>query len=63
MRRLGRRWVTLHRLVYGAALAGCLHSLWLVKADLREPLVYSAIAAALLAARLLPARRRDERGE
>jgi sulfoxide reductase heme-binding subunit YedZ len=54
MRRLGRRWVALHRLVYAAAVAGCVHFLWLVKADLREPLVYAAILALLLAARAWP---------
>ena len=54
MRRLGKRWVVLHRLVYGAAIAGCVHYLWLVKKDLREPLIYSAILALLLLARLLP---------
>lgn len=54
MRRLGRRWVVLHRLVYAAAVAGCLHYLWLVKADLLEPLVYSAILAVLLAMRVWP---------
>jgi sulfoxide reductase heme-binding subunit YedZ len=51
MRRLGRRWVVLHRLVYAAAVAGCLHFLWLVKADMLEPLVYSGILAVLLGAR------------
>jgi sulfoxide reductase heme-binding subunit YedZ len=62
-RRLGRRWVRLHRLVYLAAALAVLHFLWLVKADLREPLVYAAILALLLLARLLrppgprPARR------
>lgn len=52
MRRLGRRWVVLHRLVYAAAVAGCLHFLWLVKADTLEPLVYIGILALLLGARL-----------
>jgi sulfoxide reductase heme-binding subunit YedZ len=52
MRRLGRRWVVLHRLVYAAAVAGCLHFLWLVKADTREPLVYSGILVVLLGARI-----------
>jgi methionine sulfoxide reductase heme-binding subunit len=34
-----------------------LHFVWLVKADLAEPLVYAALLAALLAARWLPRRR------
>ena len=61
MRRLGRRWHALHRLVYAAALLGCLHFLWLVKADWREPVLYIAIFGALMAwrwrARPRPARR------
>jgi sulfoxide reductase heme-binding subunit YedZ len=59
MRRLGRRWVQLHRLVYVAAIAACLHYLWLVKADLREPAIYTAIVATLLALRSV---RRSGRG-
>ena len=52
VRRLGpQRWRKLHRLVYVAALCGALHYLWLVKADIREPLVYAAILAVLLAVR------------
>jgi sulfoxide reductase heme-binding subunit YedZ len=51
-RRLGKRWKQLHRLVYVAALGACVHFLWLVKSDLREPLVYSAIVAALLGIRI-----------
>ena len=51
MRRLGRRWVALHRLVYAAAVAGCLHFLWLVKADMLEPLAYGGILGVLLGAR------------
>jgi sulfoxide reductase heme-binding subunit YedZ len=51
IRRLGKRWVVLHRLVYVAAIAGCIHFLWLVKKDVREPLIYSAVLAALFAAR------------
>ena len=53
VRRLGPlRWRRLHRLVYAAGICGVLHYLWLVKADLREPLVYAGILAILLAARL-----------
>jgi len=59
IRRLGaRRWQRLHRLVYPAAIAGVLHFLWLVKADLREPLLYAALLALLLALRLPPLSRR-----
>ena len=52
MRRLGRRWQHLHRLIYPIALLGVIHFLWLVKKDLTEPLIYAAILALLLAARL-----------
>jgi sulfoxide reductase heme-binding subunit YedZ len=54
IRRLGRRWVQLHRLVYAAGLLAVVHFLWLVKADLREPLIYAGLLATLLAARLVP---------
>jgi len=53
IRRLGKRWVQLHRLVYAAAVAGCVHFIWLVKKDEREPLFYTALFTALLAARLV----------
>lgn len=52
VRRLGRRWQTLHRLIYPAAILGVLHFLWLTKADPREPLVYAIVLALLLALRL-----------
>lgn len=54
IRRLGRYWRRLHRIVYAAAIAGVLHFVWLVKADLREPLIYAGVLAALLGFRLLP---------
>jgi sulfoxide reductase heme-binding subunit YedZ len=57
-RRLGRRWLTLHRAVYAAGVLAAAHFVWLVKADLREPLLYAAVLAVLLAARWLPALRR-----
>jgi sulfoxide reductase heme-binding subunit YedZ len=58
MRQLGRRWQTLHRLVYVAAFLGCLHYAWQVKADLREPMLYFAILAFLLGWRWVRHRRR-----
>jgi sulfoxide reductase heme-binding subunit YedZ len=60
MRRLGRRWQKLHRLVYAAAILGCVHFWWQVKADIREPAIYAAIAAALLGWRFWRHRRRRQ---
>jgi sulfoxide reductase heme-binding subunit YedZ len=52
IRRLGgKRWQKLHRLIYFSAAAGVVHFIWLVKADLKRPLTYGAIFAALLAYR------------
>lgn len=41
-RRLGRNWARLHQGVYLAGLGGVMHYIWLVKADIREPLIYAA---------------------
>ena len=48
MRRLGRRWQQLHRLVYISALLGVLHFMWLVKADHREPAIYLGVLGVLM---------------
>src|SRR5256885_9032671 len=49
IRRLGgKRWRTLHRAVYFSAIAGVVHYYWLVKSDVRKPVLYGAIVAALL---------------
>ena len=53
MRRLGRRWGQLHRLVYVVAVLAVLHFWWLVKSDVREPAIYAAIACVLLGWRLV----------
>jgi methionine sulfoxide reductase heme-binding subunit len=53
VRRLGKRWQQLHRLVYVAAIAAVIHFYWLVKADIRRPVQYGAVLALLLAYRLL----------
>jgi len=52
IRRLGKRWTAIHRLIYVSATAGVIHYYWLVKADHRLPLIYAAILAALLAYRI-----------
>ena len=48
MRRLGRRWQRLHRLIYVITALGVWHYWWQVKKDIREPLVYAGLAAVLL---------------
>jgi len=58
MKRLGRRWQKLHRLVYVIAILGVWHFYWQVKLDTFEPLIYSAILAVLLGYRIW---RRHER--
>lgn len=66
IRRLGKRWQRLHRLVYAAAGLALLHFLWLVKApDIGRPLRYGAVLALLLVLRVpalskrLPAVKRE----
>ncbi len=49
IRRLGgRRWQRLHRLVYLAGAAAVIHYYWLVKSDVRLPLLYAGILCVLL---------------
>lgn len=53
VRRMGFvKWQRLHRLIYFAALAGVIHYYWLVKSDVRLPLMYGAILAILMLFRL-----------
>jgi len=54
IRRLGgKRWALLHRLVYVTGIAGVVHYWWLVKSDIRRPMIYGAIVATLLGFRLV----------
>jgi methionine sulfoxide reductase heme-binding subunit len=59
MRRLGKRWKTLHRLVYVITLLGIWHFWWQVKADIREPLIYLSITLVLLGWRVWKVRKRS----
>jgi sulfoxide reductase heme-binding subunit YedZ len=52
IRRLGRRWQLLHRLVYASAAFGVVHYWWLVKADIARPARYAVIIGVLLGARV-----------
>ena len=58
MRRLGRRWKQLHRMIYVIAIVGVWHFWWQVKQDILEPLIYAGILALLLGFRLWDRRRR-----
>jgi sulfoxide reductase heme-binding subunit YedZ len=63
IRRLGgRRWQMLHRLVYVSACAGVVHYYWLVKSDVRKPLLYGAIVLMLLGERIFAALRKPAAG-
>ena len=48
IRRLGRRWQQLHRLVYVAGLTAVIHFWWVVKADFREPRLFALALCVLL---------------
>ena len=52
MRRRGRHWQQLHRLIYPVAVLGVIHYWWLVKRDVTQPLVFGAVLTLLLAMRL-----------
>jgi sulfoxide reductase heme-binding subunit YedZ len=53
IKRLGGKWwQRLHRLIYAIAIGGVVHYLWLVKADIQQPLIYGSLLAVLLAYRL-----------
>ena len=53
IRRLGRRWQQLHRLIYLSAMAAALHFIWKVKVPFGEPVYYAAIVAVLLIFRIV----------
>ena len=48
IRRLGKRWNRLHRLVYVAAALGVFHYLWLVKLDTSTPVAFAVVLVVLL---------------
>ncbi|AJP47857.1 sulfite oxidase [Rugosibacter aromaticivorans] len=49
----GRRWQQLHRMVYLCGALAVLHYTWMVKADIRKPLIYWVILTALLSTRMV----------
>jgi methionine sulfoxide reductase heme-binding subunit len=53
IKRLGGKWwQRLHRLIYAIAIGGVVHYLWLVKADIQQPLIYGSILGGLLVYRV-----------
>jgi sulfoxide reductase heme-binding subunit YedZ len=54
IRRLGgQRWNMVHKLVYISAVLGVIHYWWKVKLDVTNPMIYAAIVAVLLGARIV----------
>ncbi len=52
IRRLGRRWTKLHSLVYVSTALGSVHFYWLVKADVRLPVLLAGVYVLLMALRV-----------
>lgn len=61
VKRLGQRWVRLHRAVYAAAILAVIHHFWLTKADYQSAIVHATILALLLSARLIWRARRAQK--
>ena len=62
MRRLGKRWQKLHRLIYVIAVVAVWHFYWQVKLDTLEPILYALVLAGLLGVRVYFARIYKRRG-
>lgn len=52
MRKLKKNWLKLHKLVYVIGILGVVHYYWLVKSDVREPLMYAGILLLLFGIRI-----------
>ncbi len=53
VRKLGKNWKKLHRLIYVAAVLGVIHLLWILRTDVGEAVVYGSIVAILLGYRVV----------
>ena len=62
MRRLGRNWRRLHRLIYPVGIVAVLHYLWFAKVGVTAPYVYAAVLAVLLVDRIMAAFTRSAPG-
>lgn len=61
MKRLGQTWTKLHKFVYLAGILVIVHYVWLVKSDIRTPLLYGALVLMLLILRIPFVRRAASR--
>jgi len=52
IRRLGKYWKLLHRLVYLTGILAIAHYIWAVKSDIRQPLLFAVVTCVLLFARI-----------
>ena len=53
VRKLGKNWKRLHRLVYLAAILGVVHLLWILRTNIGEAVLYGSILALLLGYRII----------
>ncbi|MCF6299538.1 MAG: sulfoxide reductase heme-binding subunit YedZ [Proteobacteria bacterium] len=53
IKKLGKNWKKLHMAIYVVTILACLHFIWLVKSDLKDPLIYTGIGLTLLFFRLI----------
>ena len=58
MRKLGKNWKKLHRLVYLVGILAVIHFIWLVKQAYTEPIIFAAILTVLLLVRITPVKQR-----
>tara|TARA_B100001142_G_C14120257_1_gene572738 strand:- start:82 stop:663 length:582 start_codon:yes stop_codon:yes gene_type:complete len=53
VRRLGKNWKRLHKLIYLAAVLALIHLLWILRTDIQEVVLYGGILAVLLGYRVI----------
>ena len=52
IRKLGKNWKRLHKLIYLASLLVIIHLLWILRTDMTEAVIYGALVAILLGSAL-----------
>ena len=53
VRRLGRNWKRLHKLIYLASVLAIIHLLWILRTDITEAVIYGTLLIILLGYRVL----------